>query len=130
MDSPESLVMVSPSMTRGFDGKNDLCRFIIVIKLPYPNPADPQIARRLQEPDGQGWYDYGVLREIIQETSRGNRHERDYCEIYILDAQFGKLFYGIVDQYGRKHSGYSGIFPKYWKQALHKVEVMSETGAK
>jgi Rad3-related DNA helicase len=130
MESPQALVMVSPSMERGFDGKDDLCRFIIVVKIPYPNPTDPQIARRLLESGGKVWYDHNVLRAIIQETSRGNRHERDYCEIYILDSSFGRLFYGTIDQNGRKHSGYSGIFPKYWKQSLHKVEVMSETGAK
>jgi Rad3-related DNA helicase len=122
IESPEPLVMVSPSMTRGFDGKNDRCRFIIVIKLPYPNPADPQIARRLQEPDGQGWYDYGVMREIIQETSRGNRGEHDFCEIYILDSQFGKLFDGYVDEKRHRHSGYWRIFPKYWKAAIHRVD--------
>jgi Rad3-related DNA helicase len=109
VESREPLVMVSPSMTRGFDGSDDLCRFIIVIKLPYPNPCDPQIAGRLLEPDGRVWYDYGVIRETIQETSRGNRHECDFCEIYILDGQFGKLF----DAYWR-------IWPRYWVAALQR----------
>jgi len=112
LESPKPLVMVSPSMTRGFDGRDDRCRFIIVLKLPYPNPCDPQIARRLLDLDGRVWYDYGVIRETIQETSRGNRSERDYCEIYILDGQFGKLF-----------DGYWRIWPKYWVAALHREDL-------
>jgi Rad3-related DNA helicase len=112
IESPKPLVMVSPSTTRGFDGREDRCRFIIVLKLPYPNPCDPQIARRLLDPDGRVWYDYGVIRETIQETSRGNRSERDYCEIYILDGQFGKLF-----------DGYWRIWPKYWVAALHREDL-------
>ena len=117
-ESPLPLVMVSPSLSRGFDGKDDLCRFIVVTKVPYPNPTDPQIARRLQEPGGQVWFDLNVIRTLIQETSRGNRHKNDFCRIYILDAQFGKLFYGYQDQNGLWHSGYSGAFPKWWKIAL------------
>jgi ATP-dependent DNA helicase DinG len=115
VESREPLVMVSPSIIRGFDGSDDRCRFIIVLKLPYPNPCDPQIARRLQEPEGQIWYDYGVIREAIQETSRGNRHERDFCEIYILDGQFGKLF-----------DGYWRIFPKFWREALHREDLIDK----
>ena len=107
-ESPLPLVMVSPSLTRGFDGKDDLCRFIVVTKIPYPNPQDPQISRRLREPGGQIWYTHNVIRTIIQETSRGNRHKHDYCETYILDMEFGKIF-----------SAYKGIFPKWWKAALN-----------
>jgi ATP-dependent DNA helicase DinG len=127
--SPLPLVMVSPSLSRGFDGKDDLCRFIIVTKVPYPNPTDPQIARRLREPGGQVWFEHNVIRTIIQETSRGNRHKNDFCRIYILDEQFGKLFYGYQDQTGHWHSGYSGIFPKWWKVAL-KFENHGQTATK
>ena len=122
LKSHEPLVIVSPSLDRGFDGKDDLCRFIVVIKIPYPNPEDPQISRRLKEEGGQVWYDHKTICTIIQETSRGNRHEHDFCEIYILDEQFGKLFNGTVDKKGNRHSGYRAIFPRYWTEALHQGE--------
>lgn len=120
--SEQPLVIVSPSLERGFDGSDDLCRFIIVLKIPYPNPYDPQIDCRLHQTDGQVWYILRVIRAIIQETSRGNRHNNDYCESYILDKRFSNIFYGEQDKWGYWHSGYQAFFPRYWKEALHNCE--------
>ena len=43
------LVMVSPSMDRGVDLPGDLCRFIVVMKMPYPTWEAPanQAAHRI-----------------------------------------------------------------------------------
>ena len=101
------LVMVSPSMDRGVDLPGDLCRFIVVMKMPYPNLGDPQIKRRTEFSDGWLWYAVQTIRSLIQATGRGNRSEDDFCEIYILDQQFARLF-----------KDYNPYFPQYWKDAL------------
>lgn len=105
------LVMVSPSMDRGVDLPDDLCRFIIVLKIPYPNLGDPQVKRRTEVSDGWAWYSVQTVRTLIQATGRGNRSASDFCEIYILDEQFARLF--------REHNG---LFPQYWKDAITAVK--------
>jgi len=78
--SDQPLVMVSPSMDRGVDLPGDLCRFIIVLKIPYPNLGDPQVKRRTEFGDGWLWYSVQTIRSLIQATGRGNRSAEDYCE--------------------------------------------------
>lgn len=101
-------VLISPSMERGTDLPGDMCRFIVVAKVPYPYLGDPQIARRLYSAsDGNLWYAVQTIRSIVQATGRGMRSADDYCESFILDEQFGRLF-----------SEYSSLFPQWWKEAL------------
>ena len=100
--------MVSPSMDRGIDLPYDLCRVIILVKVPWPNLGDPQISRRLySSSDGQTWYAVQTIRTIIQGTGRGMRAEDDFCVSYILDDQFRRLY-----------KDYYHLFPKWWREAL------------
>jgi len=104
---PRPLVMISPSMERGVDLPDDLCRFIVILKVPYLNLGDPQVARRLRTSDGAIWYAVQAIRALIQMSGRGMRSAEDFCECYILDEQFGRIFHD-----------YYGYFPDWWKEAL------------
>lgn len=85
-DSPEPTVLVSPSMTEGCDLKDDLARFTIIAKLPYPNLGDRALKKRC---DRDPWYyDYLTVRSFVQALGRGVRHEKDTCSIYVLDGCF------------------------------------------
>jgi len=85
-DSPKPTVLVSPSMTEGCDLKDDLARFAIIAKLPYPNLGDRALKKRC---DRDPWYyDYLTVRSFVQALGRGVRHERDTCSIYVLDGCF------------------------------------------
>jgi Rad3-related DNA helicase len=85
-DSLEPTVLVSPSMTEGVDLSDDLARFTIIAKLPYPNLGDKSLKKRC---DRDPWYyDYLTVRSFVQALGRGVRHEKDECITYILDGCF------------------------------------------
>jgi Rad3-related DNA helicase len=109
MGSSRPLVLLSPSMERGIDLPYDLCRFIVITKMPFPNLGDPQVSARLYrgKTDGQGWYNAATARRIVQATGRGMRAPDDFCVSYILDSAFG-------DFYQRNLAA----FPRWWRDAL------------
>lgn len=109
MRSSKPLVLLSPSMERGIDLPHDLCRFVIIAKVPFPYLGDPQISARLyrSRSTGQAWYDATTARRIVQATGRGMRSADDACVSYILDSAFG-------DFYQRNLS----MFPRWWRDAL------------
>ena len=100
--------LVSPSMERGVDLPGDLCRVIIVAKVPYPNLVDPQVSKRLHGfSDGSLWYARRTARSLVQMTGRATRFLGDWSTSYILDEQFGQLV-------GRN----GGIFPGWWRESV------------
>lgn len=102
-------ILVAQSMDRGVDLPGDLCRLIIIPKVPYPDLSDKQIARRVYgSKDGNAWYAVRTLRTLVQMSGRGMRSEDDWSLVYILDSQFGDALY-------RK---WKGIIPGWWKEAL------------
>lgn len=88
-------VLIAPSLDRGVDLPDDLCRVNVVAKLPYPNLGDKQVSAILHEEgrrnQGQVWYVTETIRYLIQELGRGMRHEDDFQVAYILDGSFLKL---------------------------------------
>jgi len=99
VNSSLPLVLLSPSMERGVNLPYDKCRFIVIIKVPYPYLGDPQVSARLYrgKSAGRAWYEATTARSIVQATGRGMRAPDDFCVSYILDAAFG-------DFYSRKSS--------------------------
>lgn len=85
-DSPEPTVLVSPSMTEGVDLKDDLARFQIIAKLPYPNLGDKALKKRCDR--DPGYYDYLTMRSFVQSLGRSVRHENDTAVTYVLDGCF------------------------------------------
>jgi Rad3-related DNA helicase len=79
-------VFLTPSMTEGIDLKDDLARFVAIVKIPYLFLGDKQIKKRAQT-DGS-WYRWRAALTIVQAAGRGVRHKDDYCTIYIMDSGF------------------------------------------
>lgn len=98
-------VLISPSMTEGIDLKDDLARFVIFPKMPYPSLGDPWVRRR-QECDEE-WYNYQVIKTVIQGCGRAVRHANDYADSYIFDSNFQRLL-----------DNYSHCFPTWFKKAI------------
>jgi Rad3-related DNA helicase len=93
MDSPDPLVLISPSMTRGVNLEHDLCRFVIMAKAPFLSLGDKITAARMYSSKlGKEWYNSVMLLDVLQATGRGMRGADDYCASYILDAQFKRVF--------------------------------------
>lgn len=112
IDSKQGKVLVAQSMERGVDLPDALCRIILILKVPYLNLGDKQIAKRVYgSKDGNRWYHVQAWRTLIQGTGRGMRHERDWCLVEILDAEFGEFY--------RKTKS---MVPAWWKESLRGVK--------
>lgn len=101
-------VLIAPSMDRGVDLPDDLCRVVIVAKIPFPNLGDRQINARLRSTrGGQTWYNVQTIRSLVQMTGRATRHKDDFSVSYILDSQFRTVW-----------SKNPRLFPSWWVDAL------------
>lgn len=119
-DSPEPLVMLSPSFDRGVDLPQEKCRCIIICKVPYLYKGDPQIRGRMKALGGQKWYVLKAAQTLVQMCGRAVRSKDDYCDTYILDRQFGRLF----DQMNHmKIATGNPILPEWWSAALERKEL-------
>lgn len=103
-------VLIGPSVGRGIDLPGDLCRVQVIVKVPFLNLQDKQVATRLygQGLSGKRWYAVSAIRDIVQMTGRATRSETDWCVNYVLDRQF-------VDNLW---SGWRRLFPKWWAESL------------
>jgi ATP-dependent DNA helicase DinG len=98
-------VLVSYSATEGLDLPDDLCRYTIIAKVPWPPKNDPVIQVQMEEIPG--FYDYETASGIVQGVGRGMRSETDWCMSYILDKSFGMLWYKAKD-----------MWPEWFKEAV------------
>ena len=79
-------VILAPSFAEGLDLKDDLGRFQIICKVPYPSLGDPQIKARMNADDG--WYEWVTGLKLVQMSGRIVRHDMDYGTTYVLDHDF------------------------------------------
>lgn len=101
-------VLLASSLEQGYDGKDDLCRVIVLTKVMYPSLGDKQVNARLhQTATGAFWYASVTAEAIQQSVGRGCRHEKDKVTIYVTDSMFAK-FYG---QWKR-------LFPEWFREAV------------
>lgn len=103
-------VLVSPSMMTGIDLSEDLSRFQVIMKVPYPNLRSEKVKRRMAT--NKNWYSWMTVCGIIQSYGRSIRSETDTAQTYVLDACFGDIL---------KWSGH--LLPQYVKDAIHTVNV-------
>lgn len=82
-------ILIGPSLLEGIDLKNDLCRFIIVMKIPYPSLGDKFVEKKFKS--NPQWYMWKTTNALIQGIGRGVRNENDWCETYILDGTFDNI---------------------------------------
>ena len=82
-------VLVAANLTEGWDGIDDLCRFTIMPKVPYPDLSDQRTAIRREEDPRT--YDWQTLVSVVQGAGRGVRHDRDYADTWILDPNWRLL---------------------------------------
>lgn len=103
----DNAVILAPSLDRGIDLPDDLCRVIIIVKLPFPNLGDQQISARLHTKGGDVWYQVQVARSLMQMTGRGVRHVDDYAVTYVLDEAWGGWY-----------AKWQRLLPAWWRRAV------------
>lgn len=78
-------ILISPSIKEGLDFKDDLCRFSIITKLPWPSLQSK--ADRLIYMRDKRKYNNQMLKDLTQMIGRGHRTKTDFCTTYILDKK-------------------------------------------
>jgi len=100
-------VLVVPAMHEGLDLKEELSRFQIILKVPYPYIGDPWMKIR-----GKDWayYNWVTCLKLVQSYGRSIRSETDWAVTYILDGSFGGFY---------RRNLYR--LPKWFKDAIKEV---------
>lgn len=106
MEAPA--ILLSPSMSTGYDFPSSTCEYQIVVKAPYPDLRSRVMQRRM-EVDRQ-YPAYTMAQTLVQACGRGMRSKTDQCETFILDD----VVEGVV-----KRS--SDLFPQWWKKLYRSV---------
>ncbi len=93
MESDKPIVFVTPSSVRGLSLKDDLCRFGIMPKMPFPNTKDKAIGARLYGSGlkGKKWYNAETGQVVLQAAGRHVRSFTDYGDFWILDSCFTRV---------------------------------------
>ncbi|MDI6702616.1 helicase C-terminal domain-containing protein [Methanothermobacter wolfeii] len=106
-ETPEPLVLVSPSMSEGVDLPYDKCRFQVIYKIPFPYLGDKQV--NLRQRTDQRWYAYKTIMTLMQAYGRGMRANDDSCYTYILDGNIEMIFRSPL---------YRSLLPEFFKEAI------------
>jgi chromosome transmission fidelity protein 1 len=88
--------VVGGRLSEGIDLKDDLCRCLVLIGLPYPNPGDPMISAKmayydsLRNPEyrGSDFYESRCFKAIHQTLGRAIRHRSDWSAILLIDSRY------------------------------------------
>jgi len=97
-------VLVSPSITEGVDFADELARFQIVCKIPYPRWDEYSRSRHAIEPK---WYDLQTASTLVQMTGRAVRSNTDFATTFVLDSN-------LTEFVERSES----ILPTWWLDAI------------
>ena len=98
-------VLISPSLYIGLDLKDDLSRFQIITKVPYPDLGDRWINEK-RKINGQ-WYIWQTALRLVQGYGRSIRSKEDYAVTYVLDSGF--------ENFVKKNKN---ILPDWFTQAI------------
>jgi Rad3-related DNA helicase len=103
-------VFIGVGFERGVDLRYDMCRYVVITKVPYPDLNDIRVDELLNNRKAWNWYRYQAIKNLVQACGRGVRAEDDWCKTYILDESFGFLF------------RYKSQFPSWFVEAVEVVE--------
>jgi len=98
-------ILVSPSMTTGWDFPDDQCHYQIIGKLSYPDSRSKLVQARMEsDPD---YAPYVAMQQLVQACGRGVRSATDWCENFIIDDNIGWFI-----------KRYSRFAPKWFTEAF------------
>eukprot|EP00884_Botryococcus_braunii_P018140 jgi/Botrbrau1/5009/Bobra.0396s0030.1 len=96
------LCVVGAKMSEGINFGDDLARCVVVVGLPFPNPADPELKERMayldgaalgtaspQDPSpGRQYYEDLCMKAVNQCVGRVIRHRNDWAAIILADSRY------------------------------------------
>lgn len=104
-------VLVGPSLIEGLSFDDDLCRFQIIMKVPYPSLKDKFVAAK-NNYDSK-WYNNTTAISILQGVGRGVRNMQDWCVTFILDGCFENLYYSVLNTFPSEFSQRIQVIDSY-----------------
>jgi len=103
-------VIVSPSMMSGIDLKDELSRFQIIMKIPFPFLGSNKIKQR--QKTKKEWYNFKTVVDFIQMSGRSVRSEDDWADTFVLDGSFSDLL---------KYN--SALIPRWFSNAIKQLKI-------
>ncbi len=82
-------VLLSPSLWFGVDLRDDLSRFQIIVKTPFPYLGEKRT--RTKKEKNPLWYQYTTMVKILQGFGRSVRNKNDFAITYVLDRDAENL---------------------------------------
>jgi ATP-dependent DNA helicase DinG len=104
-ESEKQTVLISPSLHLGVDLKDDLSRFQIIVKVPYPDLTDKKIAAK-KDRDPK-WYTWNTVLRLVQAYGRSVRSSEDHATTYVLDSSVSFLLKNA-----------QGLMPRWFTEAI------------
>jgi len=101
----ENSVIVASGFHEGLDLKDDLSRFQVILKVPYPDLKDKQISARMKV--DKGYYGLLTALKLVQCYGRSVRSDEDWCDSFIIDSNF-RRFKGM----------YKSVLPSWFMEAI------------
>lgn len=83
-------ILISPAVIDGVDLKEDLCRFQILFKVPYPSTQSSRV-KALLDRDEWAWYWATAMKDVVQSYGRAVRSRDDFAVFYVVDRSFKDL---------------------------------------
>lgn len=87
--------VVGGKLSEGINFKDHLARAVVMVGLPFPNRADPELKVRLKYLDngtnnfsGKEYYENLCMKAVNQCIGRSIRHQKDYASVILLDARY------------------------------------------
>ena len=97
MKKTPGLVVMGPSLLEGLNLVDDLSRFQIFLKVPYPHLGDKYVAAKLAH--SQSWYSWKTSIGVLQGIGRSIRTPDDWAVTYLIDGCFADLFKSAAEQF-------------------------------
>ena len=86
VNTPKPTVLISPLLHLGLDLKDDLSRFQVIAKVPFPSLGDRWIDEKRKR-SGK-WYNWQTALKLVQGYGRSIRSKDDWAVTYVLDGMF------------------------------------------
>jgi Rad3-related DNA helicase len=97
MKKTKGFAIMGPSLLEGLNLVDDLSRFQIFLKVPYPHLGDKFVAAKLKY--SQAWYTWKTAIHILQGVGRSIRTPEDWAVTYLIDGCFADLFKSAGTQF-------------------------------
>lgn len=100
-------VLLSSSLWEGVDLKDDLSRFQIIAKIPYPNYKEKRTKAKMDK--FPLWYTSQTLTKLLQGFGRSIRSETDFASTYVLDSAVNHVLFKAQRMIPRAYYDVLGI---------------------